>query len=134
MDSKIVVLVPCYNNESIIEDCIMSLIKQDFKEFYIYAFDNCSTDKTLSRMDDIQRLLTFGGIPWPDLSVIHCQTHLPEIPNLIRCLTKINQDYDNIGFVRIIRPWYKLDPPMIKWAMEDWKMNTIIDIKERRLF
>lgn len=40
------VLVPCYNHEKYIEDCLKSLIAQDYQDIELIVFDDCSSDNS----------------------------------------------------------------------------------------
>jgi cellulose synthase/poly-beta-1,6-N-acetylglucosamine synthase-like glycosyltransferase len=40
------VIVPTFNEEKFLRNCLLSLKKQDFKDFEIIVVDNNSTDKT----------------------------------------------------------------------------------------
>lgn len=46
MSIKIAFLVPVYNVENYLEDCINSIFKQDLKDFQIFIIDDCSTDRS----------------------------------------------------------------------------------------
>ncbi len=50
MSIKISVIVPCYNSEKYIDDCIKSLLNQTFKDFEIICVNDGSTDKTLEKL------------------------------------------------------------------------------------
>lgn len=43
---KISVIIPCFNTEKFIEDCLVSFIKQSFKDFEIICVNDGSTDST----------------------------------------------------------------------------------------
>ena len=43
---KISVIVNCYNGEKYLENCLTSILNQNFKHFEIIFFDNASTDNT----------------------------------------------------------------------------------------
>lgn len=43
---KISVIVNCYNGEEYLENCLNSILNQNFKNFEIIFFDNASTDNT----------------------------------------------------------------------------------------
>lgn len=46
MNEKISIVIPAYNSEKTLEQCLDSLINQDFNDFEIIVVDNNSTDKT----------------------------------------------------------------------------------------
>ena len=47
---KISVIIPCYNCEDTIERAINSVVSQDYGSVEIICVDDCSTDKTLSKL------------------------------------------------------------------------------------
>jgi len=47
MKPLLTVLLPNYNNEPYLEECLDSLMRQSFKDFQVYFIDDCSTDKSL---------------------------------------------------------------------------------------
>jgi len=57
---KVSVVIPCYNAEKWIWDCVSSVIKQDYNDVEIIIVDDCSTDKSLEVIAQLQRL--YGGI------------------------------------------------------------------------
>jgi len=44
---KISIIIPCYNAEHFITDCLVSCINQDYENIEILFVDNESTDKSL---------------------------------------------------------------------------------------
>lgn len=46
------IIIPCYNSEETIKDCLNSIKEQSYKNFEIKIIDNLSTDKTLSIIDE----------------------------------------------------------------------------------
>lgn len=55
----VTVIVPVYNEESCIKDCIMSLLNQDFKPLEILAVDDGSTDDSVKICEQLKiRVLT----------------------------------------------------------------------------
>jgi GT2 family glycosyltransferase len=44
---KVSIILPLYNSERFVEECIDSLINQSFKDFELIILDDCSTDNTL---------------------------------------------------------------------------------------
>ncbi|MDO8503197.1 MAG: glycosyltransferase family 2 protein [bacterium] len=47
---KISVIIPIYNEEKVVEDCLSSLSRQTYKDLEIVVVDDGSTDKTISRV------------------------------------------------------------------------------------
>ena len=50
---KFSVIIPVYNCENLIEQCIQSFINQDYEDYEIIAVDDCSTDNSLSVLQSI---------------------------------------------------------------------------------
>ncbi len=46
MKSKISVIIPCFNAEKYIKNCLDSILKSNFKDLEIIVVDNNSTDVT----------------------------------------------------------------------------------------
>jgi glycosyltransferase involved in cell wall biosynthesis len=55
MNKKVSVVVPCYNAEKYIEECITSLMLQDYKNLEIIAVDNESKDSTLDKLYKLKK-------------------------------------------------------------------------------
>ena len=47
MKTSISIIIPTYNVEKYVTECLNSLINQSFKNFEIIIVDDCSTDSTL---------------------------------------------------------------------------------------
>lgn len=45
---RISVIIPVYNAETTIGECIESVLQQTFRDFCVYAVDDCSTDNSLN--------------------------------------------------------------------------------------
>lgn len=52
---KVSVIIPAYNRENYIEECIMSVLKQDYDELEVVVVDDASTDKTAARVQKIAK-------------------------------------------------------------------------------
>ncbi|MBR5130206.1 MAG: glycosyltransferase family 2 protein [Alphaproteobacteria bacterium] len=46
MTPKISVIIPCYNVENFLKECLDSVFKQTFQDFEVICIDDCSSDKT----------------------------------------------------------------------------------------
>lgn len=56
------IIIPCYNVDQYIEECIESAYNQTFRSIEVIAVDNNSTDKTLDRLHSLQSR-------YPDLTI-----------------------------------------------------------------
>lgn len=58
---SIAVLLPNYNNEPYLKDCIESLLNQSFQDFKIYFVDDCSSDRSLEIIESFKsdKILVF---------------------------------------------------------------------------
>ena len=61
---KVSIIVPCYNVEGYINNCLFSLCNQSLKDIEIIAVDDGSKDKTGSILDDYAK-------KYDNLVVIH---------------------------------------------------------------
>jgi alpha-1,3-rhamnosyltransferase len=55
----VTVIVPAYNHEKYIEDCICSILAQDYKNIELIVVDDCSTDGTYEVAKRLQRFGDF---------------------------------------------------------------------------
>lgn len=54
-DSKVSVLIPCYNQENVIEQTVMSALAQDYDNLEVVVSDDASLDKTPQILRELQR-------------------------------------------------------------------------------
>lgn len=52
------ILVPCFNHEKYIEDCLKSLIAQDYKDIELVVYDDCSSDSSFKVLKSWEYRLT----------------------------------------------------------------------------
>ena len=55
MNPKISIIIPCYNTEKWVKECLASIQIQSLKEIEIFCIDDNSTDKTLSILNSIAK-------------------------------------------------------------------------------
>jgi glycosyltransferase involved in cell wall biosynthesis len=63
---KVSIIIPCYNTEKWVEQCVISALEQDYKSFEVIAVDNESTDGTvevLEKIKDLYPQLMTGSAP-----------------------------------------------------------------------
>ena len=57
MDSKLSIIIPTYNSESYIKDCLKSILNSTYLNLEIIVVDDCSNDDTLSIVEEVNKLL-----------------------------------------------------------------------------
>lgn len=88
---KVSVLIPVYNRENYIEECVNSALNQTYQNFEIVIVDNCSTDKTwelccrLSQRD--KRIRVFRNTE-----------NIGPVRNWTRCAELANGEYSKMLF------------------------------------
>ena len=55
MKDKVSVIVPCFNTEKYIEECVKSIVSQTYKNLEIILVDDGSTDKTSELVDGLKK-------------------------------------------------------------------------------
>ena len=51
---KITIVVPCYNSMKYLEECLSSVLNQDYEDYNVWAFDNESTDGTYEYLLELE--------------------------------------------------------------------------------
>lgn len=54
INPKVSIIIPVYNGEKTLEQCLTSILKQDYENYEIVVVDNNSTDKTKEIIKDFQ--------------------------------------------------------------------------------
>ena len=52
---KITIVVPCYNSMKHLEQCITSVLNQDYSDYIVWAYDYESTDGTYEYLLDLEK-------------------------------------------------------------------------------
>ena len=55
---KISIVIPCYNSEKYIDECITSCVNQSYNNTEIIVFDNESSDKSAEKIKNLQNKLS----------------------------------------------------------------------------
>lgn len=59
MNPRVAVIVPCYNSMEFVDECVQSLVDQDYDNYKIYAYDNESQDGTYEHLVEMAK----NGVP-----------------------------------------------------------------------
>jgi len=54
-DVKVSIIIPCYNAEKFIQQCVESAIKQDYENKEVIVVDNESSDRSLEIVNDLKK-------------------------------------------------------------------------------
>ncbi len=65
------VIIPAYNRETHIKECLDSIINQTYKNIEIIVIDDGSTDNTASILDEYERVTTPLPLPPKKIIIIH---------------------------------------------------------------
>jgi len=55
MENKVTICIQSYNHEKYIEKCIQSLLNQNYRNFNIIVFDDCSNDRSVEIINKFQK-------------------------------------------------------------------------------
>lgn len=83
---KVSILIPVYNREDFIQDCIISAINQSYTDCEIIIVDNCSTDKTLDKIIEISNYTN-------NIKYFQNNTNIGPVLNWIECLKLSSGEY-----------------------------------------
>ncbi|WP_148863381.1 glycosyltransferase [Marinobacter fonticola] len=53
VDPLVSIIIPCYNHESYVQDCVYSVINQDYKHIELIIIDDGSKDKTADKIREL---------------------------------------------------------------------------------
>lgn len=83
---KISVLIPCFNREDYIRQCVGSVINQSFRDIEVIVYDNASTDHTYEIVREI-------AAQDDRIKLFRNEMNLGPIPNWQCCLKEAQGDY-----------------------------------------
>tara|TARA_B100000989_G_C19532158_1_gene470699 strand:- start:8106 stop:8852 length:747 start_codon:yes stop_codon:yes gene_type:complete len=55
MKPKVSIIIPCYNSEKWVEECVLSALTQNYENIEVIAVDNESTDSTVEILENIKK-------------------------------------------------------------------------------
>ena len=88
---KVSILIPVYNREILIGDCIQSALEQTFTDFEIVLVDNASTDNTWAICQQF-------ALRDSRIRVFRNETNVGPVRNWIRCVQKARGEYSKMLF------------------------------------
>jgi len=92
MNDKLVsILIPVYNREKYICECIESATRQTYKNIEVIVYDNCSTDNTLKICEDL-------AAKDPRIKVFRNETNVGPVRNWLCCLERASGSYGKFLF------------------------------------
>lgn len=59
-DMKVSIIIPVYNVAPYVEECIQSVLRQDYKNLEIIIIDDCGTDNSMELVEELVK--TVHGI------------------------------------------------------------------------
>ena len=83
---KVSILIPVFNREKLIAECIRSAINQDFSDYEIVVVDNCSTDKTW------EIVLEFSSA-YENVRAFRNNANIGPVKNWHRCISESKGKY-----------------------------------------
>ena len=83
---RISVLIPCYNREAYIRQCVSSVTDQSFRDLEIIICDNASTDRTYAILEEL-------AAKDPRIKLLRNDKNLGPIPNWKRCLDQASGEF-----------------------------------------
>lgn len=91
MNSLVSILIPTYNREKLVRECIASALAQTYKNIEIVVCDNASTDATWAVIQDM-------ALQDPRIVAIRNETNVGPVRNWLRCLEMARGDYTKLLF------------------------------------
>lgn len=88
---KVSVLVPVYNREKYIVECVDSILKQGFSDFEIVIVDNRSTDNTWAVCQELSR-------KDKRIRIFQNESNVGPVLNWMRCVEEAKASYSKIVF------------------------------------
>lgn len=91
MNAKVSILIPVYNREDLISECIQSALDQTFRDFEVIVVDNKSEDRTFEICQDFAKRD-------PRVKVFQNDTNIGPVRNWLACGDKAAGEFCKILF------------------------------------
>lgn len=87
------IIIPCYNHESFLDDCLNSIINQSYSNIELLICDDCSTDNSYNKILDCKEALEKR---FNNVVIFKNETNLGVTKNINRMLSVANGEYIKI--------------------------------------
>lgn len=108
------ILIPVYNRENFIQDCIISAINQNYDDCEIIVVDNCSTDKTFEKIIEVAKYSS------KKINYYRNDTNLGPVLNWLKCLS-----YSSGKYIKFLFSDDLLTPDCIEKSISHMENNDI---------
>ncbi len=120
------IVIPVFNREDLIQECINSCINQTYENIEIIVLDNCSEDSTFERAVELSNI-------YDNISVYRQKTNVGPVLNWLDVIKKANGEFvkilfsDDILYSNFIKETYSKFEPNIGFVLSSFDMGEEIN-------